>query len=582
MFKQAFVINLPFKADRLEKFQTDCPWYDEWDVKVWPAVHGDSVQHPSWWRAGRGAWGCYRSHLQILEHCYQQGIESYIVFEDDAIFRSDAREKLLKFMGEVPDDWQQIYLGGQLLHTDNHPPRKLSEHVYVPYNVNRTHCFAVHRRGYERLYTHLNETPFAPSEHVDHHSGRLHETGTWNVYCPDKWIVGQDAGPSNISGNNNSAQFWTNPDGLAFLSNVNNRPVPSVFLESTIDVAVELERRGWHRGHWQNEQRLDRGVCNAISGLNLRGDLLAWHKSVMPEAVREGKTAVCLFHPTLIWDQVQTLGIESLHRIVAADADDAERQLQKRIAETLFESVRPKRNLIYHIWPRKGNGTWKWNLDQLIKRIEQFDGVRSIAIATSDDCDSVADVKKAFDGIRVDNWIVNPNDRSRGEGVSFVKLMETLPQDDSITFYGHAKGASYTQSNANQEWSEALYETCLDDPEHIQALMRDSLAAGPFRMESPGWSSESKKHWHYSGTFFWFKNSGVFSNPRWSVISSDFYGVERWIGGLLPQDQCADIFGAGMEKLHEESEYKKMRIALDEWKKRRRTPENEKDERGLR
>jgi hypothetical protein len=66
------------------------------------------------------------------------------------------------------------------------------------------------------------------------------------------------------------------------------------------------------------------------------------------------------------------------------------------------------------------------------------------------------------------------------------------------------------------------------------------------------------------------------------VISSDFYGVERWIGGLLPQDQCADIFGAGMEKLHEESEYKKMRIALDEWKKRRRTPENEKDERGLR
>ena len=485
MFAKSFVINLPFKTDRLATFLKRSP-LSIGPVDVWPAVHGDSIIHPDWWLSGRGAWGCYRSHLQILEHCYQQNVESYVVFEDDAIFRPNFDEQLQSFVAELPDDWEMSYLGGQLLHEGAHPPKLITEHVYIPYNVNRTHCFAVHRRGYEKVYKHLNSV-FVEREHIDHHLGRLHETGLLKIYCPGKWLVGQDGGPSNISGNNNAATFWVDPEKLSD-SNAEwqTRYIPSVFLESSIEVAVELERRGWHRGHWQNEQRLDRGVCNAIASADLRAGLEWWHKAVMPEAVREGKACVNLFHPTLSWACVDSLGIASFVRIKADNADQAEQLLREHIdAKLVTTQKHVRRNLIYHIWPKQGNDVWQWNVAELLKRIDQFDGVRSIAVATSDDADSLATVQAAFGRERIDNWITFANDPNLGETATFLKLLETLPKNDnSVTFRGHAKGVKYPDPGGMKPWTEMLYEICLDDPEYVQASLDQYPVSGPFVVDN--------------------------------------------------------------------------------------------------
>ncbi len=570
MFERAFVINLPFKTDRLTLFKASYPAGLP-DVEVWEAVHGDSIKHPGWWRAGNGAWGCYRSHMQILEYCYQKGVESYIVFEDDAIFRPGASEKMREFMEEVPPDWQQIYFGGQLLHTDSHPPRKISEHVYLPYNVNRTHCFAVHKRGYERLYTHLNETPFHPREHIDHHSGRLHESGTWNVYCPNQWIIGQDGGKSNISGNTNAAQFWPNPDGLSSPGSLAHRPVPSIFLEAPIEVVVELERRGWHRGHWQNEQRLDRGVCNAIAGLTVRDDLHQWHKAVLPEAVREGKSCVCLFHPSLLWSFVQSLDFTKFQRIQSTEADDAEAQLAEIIRESDMpvSTVSRPRNLIYHIWPRKGNGVWQWNVEQLLKRIDQFDGVRSIAVATSPDADSMEEVQQAFNRVRIDNWIELPNDSILGESQTFAKLLDTLPVGDgSITFRGHAKGVKYDDPLACRDWTEMLYEICLDDPEHITATLGQYPVAGPFCVDNR-WPGGNRFGWYYSGGFFWFKDE-ILKKPDSRKIRGDYWGTELWPGEHYDRKDVGILFGQNCGHLYESNEVERMKVWLSQWRAMRR------------
>ena len=85
-FSQAFVINLPFKTDRLNRFLQSAPECLG-AIKQWDAVHGDTVRPPCFWKSGNGAWGCYRSHLQILEYAISKRLESYVVFEDDAIFR---------------------------------------------------------------------------------------------------------------------------------------------------------------------------------------------------------------------------------------------------------------------------------------------------------------------------------------------------------------------------------------------------------------------------------------------------------------------------------------------------------------
>ena len=576
MFQKSFVINLPFKSDRLATFKAVYPEYPGLlpPVETWRAIHGDTVLHPHWWTAGRGAWGCYRSHLQILEHCYNMGVESYVVFEDDAIFKPEFCSLLKSFFLELPDDWEQIYLGGQLLHTTDHPPKRISDNVYVPYNVNRTHCFAVHRRGYEKLYQHLNSVPFQNGEHIDHHLGRLHESGRLKTYCPAKWLVGQDGGASNISGNINAAMFWTDPERDADATKVwQARQVPAVFLEAPIDVAIELERRGWPRGCWMNEHRLDRGICNAIASPNVGEGIHGWHKAVIPEAVREGKVCVCLYHPSLAWETVEALQFAPFTRIVASKVEQAERQFADKCGHKpcdIASAGNPTRNLIYHIWPRNKTAVWKWNIHQLLERIDQFDGVRSIGVVLSDDSASLEEVKQAFGTTRIDNWIVEANDPAKGEVVTFRKLLETLPQDGrSITFYGHAKGVSYDDPNKTRDWTKMLYEVCLDDPAYVQASLDQFPVSGPFIRSTP-WLGGAKHQWFFSGSFFWFRNVDVFAKRDWHEIRQDYWGSELWPGSLFVRSEAGELFGHECGHLYEPAELAKMQAWLADWKSRGR------------
>ena len=572
MFARSFVINLPFKTDRLEKIKAK-PHMQS--AEVWPAVHGDSVKHPDWWTAGNGAWGCYRSHLQILEYCYQrqEQIESYVVYEDDSIFRDGFEDNLKSFMENVPNDWEMIYLGGQLLHENQHPPIKVAEGVYVPYNVNRTHCFAVHRRGYEKIYRHLNATPFHNGEHIDHHVGRLHESGKLKIYCPGKWLVGQDAGPSNISGNQNAATFWVDPEKLSDTNRTwQKSDIPAVFLSAPNEVAIDLDKRGWHRGHWRNEHQLDRGICNAISSINAKSGIEEWYKCVLPEAVREGRKCICLYHPTLTWELVQKFEFAKFHRIEAVSTEIAEQTLDGIIrGETPDRRTIPRRNLIYHIWPRSDNGVWQWNVEQLKKRIEQFDGIRSIGVTISAETDSLQIVKDAFGDVRIDNWIEVPNDSQMGESATFLRLLETIPRDDSITFRGHAKGVRYDNPETIagiREWSEMLYEICLDDPEHVSASLNQFPVAGPFMVDGE-WKSGNRYGWFYSGGFYWF-TSEVFKKPEWNEIRADYWGVELWLGQHIPRIEAGILFGHGCAHLYDTEERERMKQWLSEWRESRR------------
>ena len=94
------------------------------------AIDGRRVATPPQWRAGNGAWGCYRSHLLILEKCLLEHIDSYVVFEDDAGFGDDFCERLQEFIAELPADWGLAYRGGQHVYAGKHPPQKIREHVY--------------------------------------------------------------------------------------------------------------------------------------------------------------------------------------------------------------------------------------------------------------------------------------------------------------------------------------------------------------------------------------------------------------------------------------------------------------------
>ena len=161
--------------------------------------------------------------LLILEKCLSEHIDSYVVFEDDAGFAEDFAEQLNEFVDELPPDWGMAYLGGQHLYAGKHPPHKVSEHVYRPYNVNRTHAFMVRGRdNMKALYRHLTWNDWHTKHHIDHHLGRFIQRRYESlvqgknvqresiaVYTPDRWMVGQLPTKSNICGRKwNQTRFF--------------------------------------------------------------------------------------------------------------------------------------------------------------------------------------------------------------------------------------------------------------------------------------------------------------------------------------------------------------------------------------
>lgn len=222
-FERVVVVNLSFKADRRERLGAQlkrCEIADPAKV-VWErAVCGDLTPPPRWWGAGNGAWGCLMSHVRIAQDAAHDGLASYCVLEDDVVFHHRAPEMLGAFMAAVPPDWGQLYLGGQYLHRE---PEKISPAVVRPYNVNRTHAFAVSKETIPKFLQHVMNAPdyFEIRKgddgtaafdhncfHIDHQLGRAHERREWNTYAPVWWLAGQEAGASSVSGRVNPRLWW--------------------------------------------------------------------------------------------------------------------------------------------------------------------------------------------------------------------------------------------------------------------------------------------------------------------------------------------------------------------------------------
>lgn len=216
-FNKVYVINCPHRPDRLKAVMEhldETGMADISKVIVHRAIVGDWTTCPADWNAGRGAWGCLASHRRLLEDVLHDRDDrhtlitsNYLVLEDDVFFVDGALEKLNEFMEAVPNDWQQIYLGGQ----HSQPATKLPiPGVMLGNSINRTHAYALRETAYHRFYQHITYASDyrGTNKHIDHQLELAHRRKDWLVYCPEKWIAGQEAGSSNISGRTNPRQLW--------------------------------------------------------------------------------------------------------------------------------------------------------------------------------------------------------------------------------------------------------------------------------------------------------------------------------------------------------------------------------------
>ena len=179
------------------------------DVTVMRAWPGNVAPAPGWFRAGNGAWGCLMSHVRAVQEALLDGMERVLILEDDIVFHPRAPQWLERLMRDVPEDWDQLYLGGQ--HLKETSPLPGCPYIWRAKNVNRTHAYALHRRVYAKFLQHVLHAPDyirRGAWHIDHQLGVAHERADWRTYAPAWWLCAQEAGGSSISGRTNPRMWW--------------------------------------------------------------------------------------------------------------------------------------------------------------------------------------------------------------------------------------------------------------------------------------------------------------------------------------------------------------------------------------
>lgn len=201
-FDEIRVINLDRRSDRWSRFARKLP--ADWPFAPplrYAAFDGNSQLPPDNWRETAGAWGCYKSHLAVIEQAIETRVDSLLVLEDDAVFAPDFSREVRCFLRRLPEDWRLIYLGGQHIELHLGLPSRINEWVYRPYNANRMHAYAIRgRETLRELHTYLsNSDNWCSLHHVDHFMGEYQKQCKEGVYVPRRWLVAQDSGKSDIA-----------------------------------------------------------------------------------------------------------------------------------------------------------------------------------------------------------------------------------------------------------------------------------------------------------------------------------------------------------------------------------------------
>lgn len=183
-WERAFVINLAKRPERLDAFRKQAVHLDL-DVKALRGKYDPACP----------ASGCMVSHVTLLTFAAQM-VGATAIFEDDALFIPGFRGKLGKFVDHLPSDWEVLWLGGK----HRRVPRPIAEGVVAPTRAHRSQAYVVRdgdvaARLLANARSHLDDR-----RHFDHVTAEFMLNEQMHVFAPSPWLVGQAAGPSDITG----------------------------------------------------------------------------------------------------------------------------------------------------------------------------------------------------------------------------------------------------------------------------------------------------------------------------------------------------------------------------------------------
>jgi len=138
-FPHKFCINLDRRPERWEQMRSKFERCGAVDVQRFAAVDGQEAIVPAKWSDSPGAYGCLRSHLEIIEEARRLGWGNVLIFEDDAALDPELSEKFSSYFQQVPADWEMLHFGA------NHmaAPVEVSANVVRIASANSTFAYAL-------------------------------------------------------------------------------------------------------------------------------------------------------------------------------------------------------------------------------------------------------------------------------------------------------------------------------------------------------------------------------------------------------------------------------------------------------
>lgn len=225
ILKNATVITLRKRPDRGASFLSRFQTLTGRAPRIVYGFDGDRVPIPTGWQTSKGAFGCCLAHvaaqMRVLSDEEYSDDDPFAFFEDDAVFCDGFLDKLETVVKFVPNDWEILYLGGELLLTGRPKPTVVATRDGVkltkPYNVNRLHAYVVKAKALPKIALRLLEYsthapkvqgPSGDETCFDYEVGRMQERGELTVYAVAPWLVGQGGYGSDTYPSDKGA-FWT-------------------------------------------------------------------------------------------------------------------------------------------------------------------------------------------------------------------------------------------------------------------------------------------------------------------------------------------------------------------------------------
>lgn len=230
---------------------------------------------------------------------------------------------------------------------------------------------------------------------------------------------------------------------------------------------------------------------------------------------------------------------------------------------------RPSLSLMFHVYPR---GNWRQHVERLAPLAGVFDR-QLLGISTDTTTATAGEVAAAF-GPDWEVFTAENKQRQKGkqglrEVATYRQMLPTLDRGpEHVTFCGHGKGVQdHNNNDVIRWWIDALYETVLYNWQNVVEEFRTGAAiVGSFRRR--GGFLGCRHKYHYSGTFYAFRNAITFSRGV-PDYRDKWFGTESWPGDYFPIESSRCMFADDVGNLYKERN--QPREALEEWRRQNGT-----------